>query len=240
MIFVLTGIGVFLIAIGFTVTEKNARHLLAGYNTMSDEERKRFDIKGYIRYFRKFHMVLGASLVVTGIALYYTAGQNSAGIFLATYPILAYIYFLWSSNRYSREAGAGGNMFAAYILGGALVIVVVLLMLGFKEDQLTVSNDAIEISGMYGEQLTSTEVQSVELADRIPEIKMKANGFALGTINKGYFKTVDGELVKLILNSRTMPCILITRSDGKKIYYSSKTIPNAQLFESLKRVIPAR
>lgn len=240
MIFVLGGVGVFLIAIGFAVTEKNARHLLAGYNTMSDEERKRFDIKGYIRHFRKFHMVLGASLVVTGIALYYTAGQNSAGIFLATYPILAYIYFLWSSNRYSREAGAGGNMFAAYILGGALVIVVVLLMLGFKEDQLTVSHDAIEISGMYGEQLISTEIQSVELADRIPEIKMKANGFALGTINKGYFKTVDGELVKLILNSRTMPCILITRSDGKKIYYSSKTIPNAQLFESLKRVMPAR
>ena len=50
--------------IAFIVTESNAKYLLSGYNTMSEKERENFDIKSFVPYFRKFHLVLGSLLFV--------------------------------------------------------------------------------------------------------------------------------------------------------------------------------
>jgi hypothetical protein len=38
--------------IAFFVTENNDKSLLSGYNTMSEQERQKFDIKSYIAYFK--------------------------------------------------------------------------------------------------------------------------------------------------------------------------------------------
>ena len=40
----ITLINLLFVGIGFTITEKNAPYLLAGYNTMSKEERKQIDL----------------------------------------------------------------------------------------------------------------------------------------------------------------------------------------------------
>ena len=39
------------IAVAYGINEKNAKLLLAGYNTMSEQERKNFDLKSYLIYF---------------------------------------------------------------------------------------------------------------------------------------------------------------------------------------------
>jgi len=36
------------------LTKENAKYLLSGYNTMSEEERKKFDIEQYLILFKKF------------------------------------------------------------------------------------------------------------------------------------------------------------------------------------------
>ena len=38
-------------AIGYFINKENAKYLLSGYNTMSDEERKKFDIENYLVFF---------------------------------------------------------------------------------------------------------------------------------------------------------------------------------------------
>ena len=57
------------IAIAFIVNENNAKYLLSGYNTMSEEERMKFDIKSYIPFFRNFHIFLGISLLIISLIL---------------------------------------------------------------------------------------------------------------------------------------------------------------------------
>ncbi|GAA4409902.1 hypothetical protein GCM10023187_33850 [Nibrella viscosa] len=109
MIYVLLGISLLFIAIGFAVTESNARYLLAGYNTLNEAERQQVDI-----------------------------------------------------NR------------------------------------------------------------AVDLVDQLPAIILRTNGFALGTVWKGYFKTSEVKTVKLILNSDQKPLIRIVKIDGKQIYFSAK------------------
>jgi len=47
MIFIIILLSLLFIVIGFIVTENNAKSLLSGYNTMSEEDRKLFDLKSY-------------------------------------------------------------------------------------------------------------------------------------------------------------------------------------------------
>lgn len=236
MIYVLIGLSILFVAIGFIVTENNAKYLLSGYNTMSEEERKQVDLKSYIPYFRKFHIGLGISFLVLGygISLF---NKNAAGIFLAVYPLLAYVYFVITSSNFSGGLKTKSNKIGLIVLAGGIILVVGLLVFGFKENKIVFDSQKIEFQGEYGETLASDQIKSIEIKNELPKIALRTNGFALGDIRKGYFKTENGEIVKLILNSAQKPYILFTKSDGKKIYYSAKERPNEEILKELKRTL---
>lgn len=236
MIYGIIGLSLLFVAIGFSLTENNAKYLLSGYNTMREEDRNKVDIKAYVPYFRRFHIFLGVSFLVIGSALSLIS-ENAGGVFLGVYPILAYIYFLWSSSQYSKGLSKKWNKVSIYILSGVLIFVIVLFALGFKEDRLIIHPTKIEILGSYGEEIIPSEIKTVELVDDLPRITMKVNGFALGAIKKGYFKTKEGEKIKLILNSGTKPYLLITKINGGKIYFSSKDTPIEAIYNELKETL---
>ena len=92
------GVSLLFLIIAFAVTEKNAKYLLAGYNTMSNEDRSKMDLKSYLTYFRKFHVFLSLSFLSIGLVLNLIS-ENAAGVFFGVYPVLGYIYFIWSSKH---------------------------------------------------------------------------------------------------------------------------------------------
>jgi ABC-type transport system involved in multi-copper enzyme maturation permease subunit len=103
MEFVFIIICVLFIALAFILTENNAKYLLAGYNTMSPEERKKVDIKGLIAYFKRFFIFLGVSLMIVGLtAGYYLSEKNTALIF-SFYIIIACIYLVISSQKFYKK-----------------------------------------------------------------------------------------------------------------------------------------
>ncbi len=239
MIYVLIGMSLLFVAIGCIVTANNAKYLLSGYNTMSEEERKKVDLKTYIPYFKKFHVFLGISFLVLGYTLH-LINRNVAGIFLAVYPILAYLYFAYTSSKYSGGIKTKSNRIGLFVLGGALILVVGLLIYGFKENQIVFDSEKIELKGIYGETFATDRIKNIELKYSLPKITEKTNGFALGDIKKGHFKTESGENVKLILNSDNKPYILFTKLDGMKIYYSAKEESNDKLLTEIEDVIDGR
>lgn len=239
MLYSLIGLGLVFALIGFIVTEKNAKYILAGYNTMSEENQKKVDIKNYIPYFRKFHIFLGVSIFVIGWSLNQFIGSNVAGIFIVFYPILAYIYFVINSSKYSLGINPKKNKIAIFILIGCLIFISGLLSTSFKENKLEYNSNKIEIKGEYGESFTPTEIQSIELVDQLPEISIRTNGFSLGEVRKGYFKTKEGEKIKLMINAEHPPYLLFTKANGEKIYYSAKKDSNEIIFSELKKVLPS-
>lgn len=103
MEFVFIIICVLFIALAFILTENNAKYLLAGYNTMSPEERKKVDIKGLITYFKRFFIFLGVSLMIVGLTTgYYLSEKNTALIF-SFYIIIACIYLVISSQKFYKK-----------------------------------------------------------------------------------------------------------------------------------------
>ncbi len=237
MIYVLIGMSLLFIAIGFIVTENNAKYLLAGYNTMSEKERKKVDIKSYIPYFKKFHITLGISFLVLGYGIN-LINKNTAGIFLVLYPTLAYIYFAVASSKFSGGLNTRFNKIGLFIIVSAFIFIVGFLAYGFKENKILFDSQKIEIKGNYGETLQIDQIKKIEIKNELPKITLKTNGFALGDVKKGYFKTENGEVIKLILNSAQKPYILFTKSNGKKVYYSAKKKSNREILNEIKKTLP--
>ncbi|MDO1512272.1 DUF3784 domain-containing protein [Maribacter confluentis] len=102
MIYLLIGISILFIIIGFLVTERNAQYVLSGYNTMSEEKKKQFPIKSYLQFFRNFHIILGASYLVIGYLLF-LLNENIFQVFLPLYPVLAYLYFNRKSGKFLKQ-----------------------------------------------------------------------------------------------------------------------------------------
>ncbi|MFA7274198.1 MAG: DUF3784 domain-containing protein [Crocinitomicaceae bacterium] len=238
MMYALFGMSLLFIVIGYLVTENNAQYLLSGYNTMSKEERENFDIASYIPYFRRFHLVLGISFFTIGSILTYFGAENTAGIFLIVYPILAYVYFIVSGSKYTKEISKKSSKVGVAILLITLFFVLGLLGFGFKENTLKIESENIEFQGSYGEKLLKSTILSVELVHKLPKITLKTNGFALGTIKKGYFKTNEGEIVKLILNADQSPLLLFTKTNGQKIYFTAKEKSSFEVMDELEKKLP--
>ena len=236
MLYLVIGIGVLLISLAFLLTEQNAKYLLSGYNTMSEQERATFDLRSYLRLFKRFHAFLGLSIIGFGTALYYWAGENAVGVFLGIYPIAAYLYFIWQSMRF----GGPKSLYkvAIGILLATLLFVIGLMYMGLKEDPLTASPSGIVIDGMYGETLGWGEIAQVNLVEGRPALKYRSNGFAMGEIKKGYFVSTQGEKLKLILNANQTPLLKLILQNGKTLYYSAKSQSNTFVFDQIQQQRP--
>ncbi len=238
MVYVIVGLSVFFIAIGFIVTEHNAGYLLAGYNTKSKKEQEQFNLKQFLPYFRRFHVFLGLSLLVLGMLGIYLWGTNGGGLVISIYPIVAYMYFAWRSQRFESSNSQVWNKAMIYILGGTLVFIMGLLYLGYKEDRMIVEDSSLKVVGTYGITVPLNQVASTALVRELPEIRLRVNGMSMGDIRKGFFKTASGETVRLILNDAEAPYIFIKTNDGKKIYYSSRSQSNEQIYQELQQALP--
>lgn len=233
MFFFILGLSALFIVIAFTVTEGNAKYLLSGYNTMSEADRKQVDLTSYLKYFKRFHLFLGVSFFGIASTLHFTRGADAAGIFATGYPILAYVFFVLRSQRFFKTPSRSRKRGVALVLIGVLGFVAALLASGFKETQLVYSAEGIAFKGIYGERISHDEIASVNLVDQLPNITRKTNGYSLGAIKKGYFRTEEGERVKLLLNSAQRPVICITKTDGTRIYYCPKQQPSADLMDDM-------
>lgn len=241
MLFPILFISILLTGVGFLVTESNAKYLLSGYNTMSEEERQQFDIKGYIPFFKKFHIFLGTSLGCIGLVIFYFIDVDDSGLFLGCYPILCYTYFIWKSNQLYAHSQTTKQKIFIYMVIVGLFILLALIYYGFKvslkDNELHVTTTKIEITGTYGIELSKKDIKSITLVNDLPPMAHKTNGFALETVKKGYFRTQTGEKVKLLINSSQKPILLIITTKQEKIYYTSKTKSTHLVYKALMQTI---
>jgi len=238
MIYIISGLSILFFVLSFVLTENNAKYILSGYNTMSEEERKKVDLKSVIQSYKSFHIFLAISFFVLGILIYKFMGEAATAMFLGIYPILAYTVFVFRSKDSLINANPKTKNLVIGVLLATLVFLVYLFMSGNKENLIILHDDSIEITESYGETIKPEEIQSIQLVESLPKIKLKSNGYATGEIRKGYFKTDKGEKIKLIVNQKSTSYILITKTDEKKIYYASKSRTNTEVLNEIKKRFP--
>jgi hypothetical protein len=217
-LFVLFGLGLVFILVGLVLNVNNARYLLSGYNTMSEQQQKQVDIAGYIKFFKRFHYFLGISLISFG-SLMLLVDATAAGIFMVLYPLLAYLVFIFKSVRYS-EGPKTQSFIGAGIILAVLALVTVMLARDLQPTELITRPGYIELTGSYGEIIPFSQISAVSFVEVLPKIASRSNGLSLGEVHKGYFKTVTGEKIKLLISSSGGKYFLIQKSGGHKIFVS--------------------
>jgi hypothetical protein len=227
-------ISLVLFSLGFIVTPGNAKYLLSGYNMMSEADRAKMDIVSYVKFFNRFHIFLGIS-VLAGVLLLNIFSINWATVFMIMYPLLGYVYMIAVGNRY--YTGTSGQRVGTYIVMAIIIVVVVgvgfLMYAGMKDSEISLTARTLEIKGLSGMKIARDDVTYFSVADSLPDISSKANGFAGGEFKKGAFKTDDGRIVKLYINKKSHPYLLI-KTVTDEIYFSSGEIPAAELYNQLK------
>ena len=86
------------LTVAFVVTPTNARYLLAGYNTMSEEKRRAFDIDGYLRVvFKPFFKRLSLFPTFSLLALTTVLETKDTIVVWSIIQSLPFIWFVWRS-----------------------------------------------------------------------------------------------------------------------------------------------
>jgi len=222
------------IAIGFIITEKNAPTLMSGYNTLSPEEQAVYPLKESVRFFKQFHWVMGLFTLLAGISLWSLAYYELALNVVVLLPLVAYIYFMYRQMRNAPKSQRGLMKFGLGLLLLVTLWVGILFAYGTQPNTLELRSEVLIINGMYGVTLPKEYISTISLTDSLPAIRMKTNGFATAHVLKGYFRTKDGQILRLFLSNREAPMVHIQLLDGKDIYYQPADESADIMYEKLK------
>lgn len=92
-------VDVIFIGVAYLVNKDNAKYLLAGYNTMSVEERKKFDLENFLIFWKKFFVILTfASTLIFAIS-YLIFSEAVASVIWSVCLILPWPIFLYRANK---------------------------------------------------------------------------------------------------------------------------------------------
>ena len=212
-------LSVIFVSLGFIVTKNNTKYLLSGYNTMSESQRGKMDLDGYLHFFKRFHIVLGVSLLI-GTLILSSFNNNWASGFMIMFPLISYLYLIIKGNSFYKEANAQR---LANIVGSGILIVVIgivgtLQFSGTSNINLKLKQDEIEVDGMYGFKIKKQNITKVSLVNELPLISYKSNGFAAGNYAKGSFKTKNGQTVKLFVDKEAKPILMFETTEGDIFY----------------------
>jgi len=90
-------------AIGYFINEENSKYLLAGYNTMSDEKKKKFDIANFLVLFKSFFKQQSIYSFFIFQLCYLAFNEETSTIIWSIYLTLAPIYLVIKSQQFKRK-----------------------------------------------------------------------------------------------------------------------------------------
>ena len=91
------------LAVAFVITPANARYLLAGYNTMSEEQQQAFNIDRYLtNFFKPFFKKLALFPPLSLLALTAFLESKEAIILWSIIQSLPFLWFVWRSYAFQR------------------------------------------------------------------------------------------------------------------------------------------
>ena len=223
-------VGLFVIGIGFLV--KSFPDLIAGYNTMSKEQKKNVDIDGLSTFMRNGLIAIGISIII-GYYLFKWIGITLiANSMLLLVTLVGVTILVIKAQRFDHNKNKKTKL-TYFILGFVFIFVIGLIAYGFIPSKVILSKDSVQFSGMYGIEIKVAEIDNVKLVNNLPEIKMRTSGFSFGTVKKGFFDLNEFGKCRLLIHSENPPYLIISKGNGEKtiINFKEKSVTESTYTE---------
>lgn len=231
-------------------------NLINPYGGLPQERKDLVDIEGLKRVIAIVLGVTGFLLVVTAaLNLLKVIDEDVSGVLLMVLVFAMMVPLFVAIGKYngfgrdrsgqiknpsvaSKEPRVRRAFWVAMIFGGVVMVVAtVCLVSGMRSPQITVGEEVVKISGMYGREIPVSDIVSVELIDELPPIAMRTNGSDTGKQAKGHFRFSNGDHCMLFIHKEAPYIQLRTTSDLYYLNLSDKD-KTVELFETLKVLEP--
>ena len=222
-------------------------NLINPYGSLPPERKELVDIEGLKKACAIILGITGFLLVVTAtLHLLKVIDEDVCGVTLMVLVFAMMVPLSIAMKRYNAFGRDRSNKMAktgkaAKIAWGFAWVVIVFaaitLALSFRPTRITVGEETVKISGLYGREIPIVDIVSVDLLDELPPIAMRTNGSDTGNQAKGHFRFSNGESCMLFIHKQA-PYIQLRTTD--ELYYlnlsdEEKTVA---LFETLKNLQP--
>jgi len=238
-------LGLFFMGIGILVKHGKAYNLIAGYNTMSREEKANFDIEGYATFFRNFFVFLGLFIILGFYIFYWVGWTEIAYGWVISSIFLTLPYLLIRGQRYNHSASKQKtkkyNVIAIIFLGLVFLGIMALIGKGMVPPSVTLHDHSLEISGMYGVKIPTDQIASIELIDQLPDVLVKTNGFNFANTLKGNFRLKEIGKGKLFIQKDIPPFVKIDlKASGYLIINYEDPDTTRELYNNLQHQLSNR
>ena len=161
-------LGLFFIGLGFLV--KAFPDLIAGYNTMSKEQKANVDIQGLSSFMRNVLIVIGLVIIAGNFLLHLVGFPMIASSLTFIVPFVGIAFFIVKAPKFDHNKPGSKSKMTYFVLGFVVLIVAVLLYVGTTPAKIEINGDSIHITGIYGIEITGSDIQEITLREKLPSI----------------------------------------------------------------------
>ena len=89
--------------IAYSINKENSKYLLAGYNTMSNDDRKKFDINNFFKFFKYFFKLQSLLSILIFVIFKLLVNEKIALIFYSIFLIFCPLYMIIKSKKFYKR-----------------------------------------------------------------------------------------------------------------------------------------
>jgi len=240
---ILFGVGGLLLLAAYLVGVKGMYNLISGINTATPQQKTKMNLPAICKTFGIGMAVIGGVFLLCGVMTYLGlewAAIAAFGVLLAGMWYMICHLQRYDGNNY-KEDGQPKKRYYAVIGGVSLFMiatcsfVAVLFAATLKSPEVILTQEGIEIRGMYGTEIPKEQIMGIERVSP-PAIALKTNGSAVFEAYKGYFTTEEYGPALIYARQSGGEWIVLPRTEGEPILLSLKAPEDTSaLYEELLR-----
>lgn len=204
---------------GVTLWAVRCPNIISGFrwgNTPEEVEQDRQWLRRFYRVMTRTALVI----LVGGVVSIALKSMLLYVLFLCVPAFVAPLYLALLSPRRKVVTPGCKAIYWGIIVSIVLLLVVPAVHFYYKDLEVVFASDDLEIKGLYGQTIRYDDILRIEECPALPEISYRANGLSLDATNLGYFKTRDGETIKLFTHSDS--CYIEIEDRRHNRFYLSK------------------
>ncbi len=211
--------------------------LIAGYNTMTKERKRKVDIEELGKFMGNMFFILAGVMAAGSVMTFLEVPGVSFAVPVTMIALI--VYLLIKAQQF--DAGARNpdgtlNRSTKIILGSIiafLAIIGVLIYSGTFASEIVVGAESVRIKGLYGIEIMNDDIHDIALEDSMPKVLRRTNGFSAGGTLKGHFELQDVGQARLYVNVNNPPFISIDTAGGLIIVNQEDRQSTEELYRTL-------
>ncbi len=204
-------IGLFLL-FGYLIIKKEYYSLISGFESKSEEDKKILIENGYPQAMGRV-MIYSSIILFIGLILFLFGIPYMIEISLLVMVVYLFAAMFYYSKLDTTTSRKRNRMMLIFTIVFTVIIIAGSTYVGFQENDVTITADEVQISGMYGVDWKLAELTNVELVEILPDIQVRTNGFAFANRLKGKFRLDELGNGRLFIYTNHSPFLYIEKGE---------------------------